>query len=133
MILMLGLVSFNVFAVGCDCEVRVYSPMTGSHQRPFDTIQKYQLEEYNSYSFKSQNACKKSCIQKVQAEMTTDKVHAFLLTHTQNLINEKALGFNCTGLTTVKYPVRVKVSLGSLGLGNISDRVEVINHEEVCF
>jgi len=65
--------------------------------------------------------------------MPGDRLRALLLTYTQGLIAERAVGFNCTGLTTLKYPVRVKASLGKLGLGNVSDTIEIVNHEELCF
>jgi hypothetical protein len=60
-------------------------------------------------------------------------VNALLIKYSKNLIDEKIVGHNCTGLTTLKYPVRVKASLGKLGLGNVIDQTHVINHEEVCF
>jgi hypothetical protein len=49
------------------------------------------------------------------------------------LIDQKVVGFNCTGLTNLKYPVRVKARLAENGLGNVADIVQVISHEEVCF
>lgn len=133
LLLSLLVVTTKAMAIGCDCEIRVYSPMTASHQMQFNTLKTYQLEEYATYSPKSQLKCRQSCEETIQKDMPTDRLHALLLSYTQNLIQEKALGFNCTGLTTVKFPVRAKASLGRMGLGNVSDTIEVVTHEEVCF
>lgn len=123
----------KAFALGCDCEVRVYPPTTASHQMAPTTLKEYQLEEFSTYSAKNQVLCKKSCERAFQEDMPSKRLNALLITHGQKLIREGALGFNCTGLTTIKYPVRVKASLGELGLGNVADTVQVVTHEEECF
>ena len=43
------------------------------------------------------------------------------------------LSHNCTGFTTLKFPVRVKAKLGPMGLGNVVDLIQVVNHEQLCF
>ena len=96
-------------------------------------FQFYQLEEYSSYSLKNQLECRKNCLKRFEEDMPSERLNALLMSYSQSLINEKALGYNCTGLTTLKYPVRVKASLGQLGLGNVADIIQVINHEELCF
>jgi hypothetical protein len=107
--------------------------MTGPHQMQPNTLKVYELEEFSSYSAKNQRTCRQSCLEKYEADMPSDRLQALLLTYAQNLIQEKALGYNCTGLTTLKFPVRVKASIGQLGLGNVSDIVQVVTHEELCF
>lgn len=131
--LLLGLITFNVFAIGCDCEVNVFSPMTGSHQMKTNVFKVYELEEYSSYSVKNQRECRQNCMERFEKDMPYERLNALLITYAQGLIKEKVLGFNCTGLTTLKFPVRVKASLGNLGLGNVVDIVQVVNHEELCF
>lgn len=125
--------SAEAFAIGCDCEVRVYAPMTASHEMPETVLKTYELEEFSSYSRKNQRICRKLCLEQFEKDMPQARLNALLANYTQTLINEKALGYNCTGLTTVKYPVRVKASLGKLGLGNVADTIQVIGHEELCF
>lgn len=131
--LSLFLFSAKAFAIGCDCEVRVYSPTTGSHQMSATSLKTYELEEFSSYSRKNQRQCRRLCLEEFEKDMPQARLNALLLTYTQSLINEKVLGYNCTGLTTLKYPVRVKASLGSLGLGNVANLVQVVSHEELCF
>lgn len=127
------LFTVKAFAIGCDCEVRVYSPTTGPQNLAADRLKVYELDEFSSYSAKNQQACRRACVEKFQADMPSERLKALLLIYSQNLIAERVLGYNCTGLTTLKYPVRVKASLGKLGLGNVSDTIEIVNHEELCF
>ncbi len=65
--------------------------------------------------------------------MPTQRLKALLLSHSQNLVDEKAIGYSCTGLTNLKYPVKVKVKLGEMALGVVADFVQVVAHEEICF
>lgn len=131
--LLLLFVSMKAFAIGCDCEVWVSPPMTGSYQMRANNLKTYELEEYSSYSAKNQNACRNQCIKEFEKDMPVDRLNALLITYGQSLIQEGALGYNCTGLTTLKFPVRVKASLGQTGLGNVVDIVQVVTHEELCF
>jgi hypothetical protein len=124
---------YSYAALNCDCAVKVYSPLTGSHQAPYTVFKRYQAYEFSTYSVKNQWACRKSCEEKFQDDMPSNRLAALLLIYTQKLIEEGAVGYNCTGLTTLKYPVRVRAKLGKLGLGNVVDIVQVINHEQVCF
>lgn len=123
----------SAVTVECDCEVQVYSPMTGSHQMSVNTLKVYTLESFSSYSLKNQKKCRLSCEERFMEDMPTQRLNALLATYAQGLITEGAVGYNCTGLTTLKFPVRVKASMGQLGLGNVVDVVQVINHEEICF
>lgn len=127
------LLSVNAFAINCDCIVRIYSPISGSHKIAPNDFKTYELEEFSSYSVKNQKLCRLSCLETFHEDMPQERLNALLLSYSQSLINEGVLGYNCTGLTVLKYPVRVKARLGRLGLGNVSDTVQVVAHEEVCF
>ncbi len=125
--------SAKAFAIGCDCEVRVYAPLTASHNMSETVLKTYELEEFSSYSLRNQRVCRKLCLDQFEKDMPQSRLNALLASYTQTLTNQQALGYNCTGLTTAKYPVRVKASLGNLGLGNVADTIQVISHEELCF
>ncbi len=130
---LIGFWSLAAFAIPCDCEVRVHSPLTGSYKMEPVVIKTYQLEEFSSYAAKNIRQCRESCLSEFQKDMPAERLNALLITYSMQLIEQKAVGYNCTGLTTLKYPVRVKAKLASSGLGNVADVVQVINHEEVCF
>jgi hypothetical protein len=131
--LILTAASSAAFAIGCDCEVRVMAPTTGSHQLKTNRLKVFELEEYSTYGVAHQRECRDNCLQRFQEDLPEDRMRALLLTYAQSLINENALGYNCSGLTTLKFPVRVKATLGRLGLGNVIDQTYVVNHEELCF
>jgi hypothetical protein len=125
--------STSAFAMKCDCEVRVHSPMKGSHQMDWTPLKTYTLETYDSYRVKNQYRCRDMCQEAFEEDLPTERMRALLLLHTARLIREGLIGYNCTGLTTMKYPVRVKASLGKLSLGTVADQMYVVNHEKECF
>lgn len=130
---LIGFWSLAAFAIPCDCEVRVHTPLTASHQLEPVIIKTYTLEEYSTYARRNINQCRQTCLEEFQKDMPADRLSALLITYGQELIGKKQVGFNCTGLTTLKFPVRVRARLGSQGLGNVADLVQVVSHEEVCF
>jgi hypothetical protein len=123
----------SAFAVPCDCEVRVHSPLTGSYKMAPVVIETYQLEHYSFISRKSIRLCQNACLKAFQKDMPANRLNALLETYSMQLIEQKTIGHNCTGLTTLKFPVRVRALLDDKGLGNVADIVQVINHEKVCF
>ncbi|MBA2403287.1 MAG: hypothetical protein H0V66_00835 [Bdellovibrionales bacterium] len=130
---LIGFWSFAAFAIPCDCEVRVHTPLTGSHRMEPVIIKTYTLEEFSSMAPKNIRACRQSCLAEFHSDMPAARLNALLVTYSMQLIDQKVLGYNCTGLTNLKYPVRVKARLAQSGLGNVADLVQVISHEEVCF
>ena len=130
--LFITLLGFRAYAVECDCSVVVYSPTTGLNPHSPVTLEKYELETYGKVSVSSELSCRKSCLQKFQDEMPTQRLNALLINHSKSLIEERLIGFNCTGLTTLKYPVRVKANLGKVGLGNVLDLIQAVNLEHSC-
>lgn len=130
---LIGFWSLAVFAIPCDCEVRVHTPLTGSQQMSPVVIKKYELEEFSSFAPKNIRQCRESCLAEFQKDMPSERLNALLVTYSMQLIDQKVVGYNCTGLTTLKYPVRVKAKLAQNGLGNVADIVQVVSHEEICF
>jgi hypothetical protein len=130
---LIGFWSFAVFAIPCDCEVRVHTPLTGSQQMSPVVIKKYELEEFSSFAPKNIRQCRESCLAEFQKDMSSERLNALLVTYSMQLIDQKVVGYNCTGLTTLKYPVRVKAKLAQNGLGNVADIIQVVSHEEICF
>jgi hypothetical protein len=125
--------SVRVFAISCDCEVLVSAPITASNKMKSNKLKTYELKEYGSYSLRNQRECRTTCLERFQKEMPTQKLKSLLLMYAQDLISENVIGFNCTGLTTLKFPVKVKVTLGNMALGTVADVFQVVSHEEVCF
>lgn len=133
MLVLSSLLTFNAWSIPCDCEVRVHSPLTGSYKRAPVVIKTFELESFSNFNQKNIQMCQESCLKEFQKEMPTERLSALLVTYSMQLIDQKAVGYNCTGLTTLKYPVRVKAKLADRSLGNVADVIQVVNHEEICF
>lgn len=131
--LFLLFISTSVMAATCDCEVRVYHPTTASQKINSAVMLEYQLETFDSYSIRSQRRCRALCLQKFREDLPSERLTALLQTLSERLIDERVVGYNCTGLTTFRYPLRVKANLGRLSLGNVEDRMEVVTFEQPCF
>lgn len=119
--------------VDCDCHVMVYSPLSTKVSISPIKLKTFQLDRYGFETTENQISCRKSCLTKFKREIKFDRLQALLALHSQELIEKNIIGFNCTGLTTLKFPVRVKAVLGDSGLGNVVDHLVIINHEEKCF
>lgn len=107
--------------------------MTGPYKMEAYTLKVFELDDFSTYSIKNQRTCKKMCEKEFEESLPVAKLKAELLKFTETLIQERSVGYNCTGLTTLKYPVRVKASLGDMGLGNVADTIQVINYDKPCF
>jgi hypothetical protein len=127
------LFSTSLSAATCDCEVRVYHPTTASQKIKSAVMMDFKLETFDSYSVKNQRHCRALCLKKFREDLPSSRLSALLQTLSQRLIEEGVVGYNCTGLTTFRYPLRVKAYLGRMSLGNVEDRMEVVTHEEACF
>ena len=123
MLVLLILLPLRALAIPCDCAVKIYSPTTGSHQQPYTVFKNYAANEFSSYQVKNQWQCRKNCEEKFQDDLPSNRLSAVLILYTQKLIEEGTLGYNCTGLTTLKFPVRVRARLGKLALGNVVDMI----------
>jgi len=124
--------SFNAFSIQCDCEVRIYGPLTGPQSLGVKILKVFELEEFSRHSSVHHDLCRESCTKTFEKEMTNKRLKLELLNYSQELIEENIIGYNCTGPTTLKFPVRVKALLGGKGLGNVSDFIEVIDFEKFC-
>lgn len=130
---LIGLWSFAALAANCDCEVKVFAPSTASAKMRPTLVKTYKLQSYDTLKVKNQLQCRESCLSRFHEDFTSESLNQILVGHTQNLISTGVLGYNCTGLTTLKYPLRMKAKLGTLPLGNVIDQIEVVTHEQVCF
>lgn len=123
----------SLMAASCNCEVKVYHPTTVSQKLKAATMKEYQLENFDTLSIKNQYQCRSLCLKEFHRDLPAERLAALLITLSQRLIDEGVAGYNCTGLTTFKYPLRVKAKLGRLAIGNVADQIEVVTHEQACF
>ncbi len=122
-----------VFAISCDCEVRAHAPLTGSHKLPPVILKTYELEEFSAFSKASSRKCQSSCLKEFQKDMNQEHLRSLLETYSSQLIEEKSIGINCNGETTLKFPIRVRAKLGKKGLGNVTNFIQLIHLNLSCF
>ncbi len=132
MLLVLVFPSF-LLALDCDCQVTAFSPLTGSVASSPHVLEFYKLESFSKNTESSQALCRNLCLRKFHQELPVERLGEVLKALSETLIDQRAVGYNCTGLTTLKFPIRVKASLGKTGLGNVEDFIQVINLESSCF
>ena len=127
------LVPIKTMALDCDCEVMVFAPISATWQNHPNQLKAYPLEGFSSYSVKNQIACRESCLKEFEQDMHRQRLSALLVGYSEELFNNGLLGFNCTGETLIKYPVRVRAVLGNKGLGNVADFVQPVTIDKDCF
>lgn len=127
------LLSVNGFAFYCDCRLLIFSPLTGSHRLDSVEYKSYTLETFSKINDNTKNACRLSCSEKFNANFKSDDFYSIVYRHAEELIQSGAIGYNCTGQTTLKFPVKIKASLGHVPLGNVADFIQVVTYEKSCF
>lgn len=123
----------SAYAYRCTCDVNVSHPLTASQEMKAASMRKYTMTTYDTMSEATQNACRNECLQQFRKDLPPDELTPILVELSRQLIDQKVVGYNCTGLTSFKYPVRVKAKLGRRPLGNVADQIEVVTYEQVCF
>ena len=123
----------NILAIDCDCFVSVFSPLTGSLAETPHILEKYRLESFSRNTQRAQVLCRESCLEKFHQELPSERLDEILKDYSKDLIRKRVVGYNCTGPTTFKFPIRVKASLGKAGLGNVENFIQVTRIEKSCF
>jgi hypothetical protein len=126
------LIPLSAYSIQCDCEVRIYGPLTGPQTLGIKILKVFELEEFNRHSLSNHDLCRESCVKTFEKEVTSKRLKFELLNYSQELIEKNIIGYNCSGLTTLKFPIRTKAFLGGKGLGNVSDFIEVVSFEKAC-
>ncbi len=125
--------SSQILAIHCDCEVYVLPPTSGSHSIPIKKLAVFEIDEFSSYSTKSQFSCRNFCRQEVEEKLSSSDLTKKLNDYSAYLAEKSLIGYSCSGLTTLKYPIKVKAVLGKKGLGSVADFIQVVNYSQNCF
>jgi hypothetical protein len=123
----------SAYAYRCTCNVNVSHPLTASQTMKTATMRTYTMSTYDSMNEANVDACRNECVQQFRRDLPPDELTPILVELSKQLIDQKVVGYNCTGLTSFKYPVRVKAKFGRRSLGNVADQIEVVTYEQVCF
>jgi hypothetical protein len=123
----------QIFAIHCDCEVYVLPPTSGPQSIPAKKLAVFEIHEFSSYSKKSQFLCRNLCGQEVEEKLSSSDLARQLKDYSASLVENKLIGYSCSGFTTLKYPIKVKAVLGNRGLGSVADFTQVVNYTHNCF
>ncbi len=127
------LISPNILAFNCDCELIAYHPLTSSYKVEPKVIKKFEIEAFGSFSKKNIESCRKLCSEEFEDKVSPKILNRMLIEYSSRLVEEGLLGYSCTSLTQIKYPLRVKAYLGGKSIGISSDFVQVIHSDQKCF
>ncbi len=129
----LFIISSQVYAYTCQCTVEVYPPTTGSHSIPLESKMFDDGREYGRLTKYSYQACATECRESSIDKFPYPQLQQVAYQQSVKLIKNDEVGYNCTGPTTFKYPVRFKASLGPVTLGNVRQEMVIVHHDQKCF
>lgn len=129
----LFMMSAQTLAYTCQCSIEVYPPTTGSHSIPISSKVFDEGREFGRISKASYQACYQDCKEASVETFPYPQLQQVAYQQSVKLIQNDEVGYNCTGPTTFKYPVRFKAMLGPISLGNVRQELVIVHHEQKCF
>lgn len=117
----------------CECELYAVSPMTASQKVENHVVAQFRGKYYGDFDASSVKECRNDCAHITQTEYDDETLKEKLLPWVNELIEYGLAGYNCTGPTTFKVPVRVRASLGERRLGISRESMVFLHREKSCF
>lgn len=127
------LIASPVWAFYCNCEVYAVSPLTSSEKSETHTIAEVKGRFYGLSDITAVRECRQDCALNAQADFDEDTLKTKLTPWVDELVDYKLAGFNCTGPTSFKVPVRVRAKLGERTLGIAREQIIFIHRNRSCF
>lgn len=129
----LFMVSLPALSYTCECRVEFYPPLTGSHSIPIESKIFEEGREFGKINKYSYQACYEDCKNAAVEKFPYTQLQQVAYQQSVKLIQNDQVGYNCTGPTTFKYPVRFKAFLGPVSLGNVRQEMIIVHHDQKCF
>ncbi len=127
------MLSFSAFSYTCECKIELYPPITGSHSIPVEEKVFDEGREFGRLNKYNYEACARDCQSAAIEKFPYEQLQQVAYQQSVKLIQNDQVGYNCTGPTTLKYPVRFKAHLGPISLGNVRQETVIVHHEQKCF
>jgi len=108
-------------------------PLTGSQSIGPLAVGDFKTSYYGNLALDSQNACRKECRLGAMEDYSPSVLREQLLPWTDQLVANKLAGYNCTGPTDFKIPVRVRANIGTVSLGWAHETMVFIHRQRSCF
>lgn len=133
LLVFLFMMNSMALAYTCQCSIEVYPPTTGSHSIPLESKVFDVGREFGRINKYSYQACYSDCKAASTEKFPYPQLQQVAYQQSVKLIQNDEVGYNCTGPTTFKYPVRFKATLGPIPLGNVRQEMVIVHHEQKCF
>ena len=117
----------------CMCQVVAVAPMEGSHKVENHIVAEFEGKFYGNYDYGAVRNCRSDCAIIGQRRYDEETLKDKLLPWVDELVAYGFNGYNCTGPTTFKVPVRIRASLGRRTLGIARQQMIFIHRERSCF
>lgn len=133
---LLCLFLFSVYqarATTCNCEVFAVAPFSAARKIEALPIGQFKTNYYGDYKIESQTSCRRDCRVSAMNDYDADTLREQLVPWSDQLVDTKRAGYNCTGPTDFKIPVRVRARMGKVSLGLAHETVVFIHRERSCF
>jgi hypothetical protein len=119
------------FALDCKCNLLSGHPLEGKVTSYY--IQTFSGKYYGLPTPRAKLECLSDCQNIFETKVDEYYLKQELRDIGEKLAYEGQLGFNCTGATTLKFPVQVRAYLGESSLGISHTSFHNIHMEKVCF
>lgn len=107
--------------------------MTSSQKIENHVVTQFRGKYYGEYAVGAVKECRSDCAYIAQRDYDEDRLKQLLLPWVSELVEYGQAGYNCTGPTTFKVPVRVRASLGNRRLGITRESMIFLHREKSCF
>mgnify|MGYP003390277214 CR=1 FL=1 len=125
--------SVSAWASYCQCELYAVHPISASNKTEIHTIDRMQGKYYGIVNAATARECRQDCAALTQQEYTEEVLQEKLTPWVDELVNSGLAGYNCTGPTSFKVPVRVRATLQSRSLGIARQSMVFIHRNRSCF
>lgn len=131
-LLILCLSSTASFAGACYCELSAGAPLSASYKLPAHELGKEKVSFFDLDNDETQELCRKDCQLFYKKQYPDPIVNQLLEIHANSLIRKSDLGYNCTGPTTIKYPLRMKALMDDRPIGVVRFSMGIVHLELSC-
>jgi hypothetical protein len=115
----------------CRCDLVSGHPMEGMSTPRF--IKSYDGRYYGLPTPKAKAECIDECRSAFETKVDEYYLKEELRATGESLTYNREVGVNCTGPTTMKFPVQMKAYLGESSIGISHSSIHVVHFEKICF
>ncbi|MFP5458769.1 MAG: hypothetical protein ACLGG7_08555 [Bacteriovoracia bacterium] len=127
------LVCAPAYADYCQCEVFATSPLSVSNDVDPYPVGEIRGSYFGKFDAESQRTCRQECQTEAMREYDAAYLREKLTPWVRELVSNGVAGYNCTGSTDFKIPVRVRARIGKFSLGLAHESMVFLSYNRSCF